>query len=193
MKKLSLFIALLIFAVQFTGCLTVEKKEYHISINKDLSGSGKIIFRNILHQKYGEDDSPQKDFEELISTYIDGDKLESDYSGLKIVKKELFEENGQLCGVFEFQFFNIQDVKLFRYNDQAPFMYYINTFDESYSSSNGYFDESKMPVVFWENNTKDLKLITSVAGEVSDEDTTYVSLLDEFKNYKKLGRMKNSK
>ena len=38
------------------------------------------------------------DFTELISTYIDGDQLETDFEPAVVKSKRLFEEGGMLCG-----------------------------------------------------------------------------------------------
>jgi hypothetical protein len=95
----------------------------------------------------------------------------------------LFEENGYLCGEVNLTFDSLSSVNLFQFDKQSPYMSYVNSYSETYVESNGTYDENVMPVVFWNKNIKELYLKTQIT-EV-DEDTGFVSLIDNYRNWKK--------
>lgn len=186
MKHLLSFISLLLFAMLIlNGCLTLELKEYKIEIKSDKSGSGYFKFINILSHNYSGEDSLDSDFSELINDYLQGSKLEEEMPKLKIKSKKLIEEDGKLSGIVEFEFDHINDIGLYQYNDESPIMYFVNVWNENYVESNGKYDSEIMPVIFWEKDTKEIELKTTIAGEVDPDDPAYISLLDYYKKWKR--------
>lgn len=153
----------------FAGCLGVEKKEYTIKLKGGESGTATIKYINIFSNDDNEKDVSFKDFGELVSDYLEGNKIEQDFPGIRDVKKRIFIENNTLCGEITFAFDSLSHVKLFRYED-GPYMYYVNTGSspsEKFEVSNGTFGGEKMPVIFWNKNTNDFQFRTLVTEDVT--------------------------
>ena len=151
------------------GCLGVEKKEYSFKLKDGQSGTATIKYINIFSTDDNEKDVSFKDFGELVSDYLEGNKIEQDYSGIRDVKKRLFIENNTLCGEITFAFDSLSHVKMFRYED-GPYMFYVNSGSspsEKFETSNDTFGGEKMPVIFWNKNTKDFQFRTLVTEDVT--------------------------
>jgi hypothetical protein len=172
---------LLATALLASGCLTCEYKEYRLKLNDDGSGEGVIRYVNIMANVTSEDESAEADFKELVSDYLNGTMIEEEYPEAIIRSKTLKEEDGVLVGEVEVEFSSLMAIKLYQYDEQSPIMHYIGSLNESYDASNGFFDEDMMPVIFWEKDARDLHFNTSVAGEPEPGDTTYISLLELYK------------
>jgi len=182
MRKLIIIIPLLILFI--TGCLTTEKKEYKFKINKDGSGEVTITYLNLISQKDEGRDVSFKDFAELISDYYEGNKVENDYPGSRMISRRLFEKNGVLNGEFVLKFDSLKTFKLFQYDNNSPFMFHVDAFSETYVESNGDYNSEIMPIVFWDKNTKELYIKTQVT-DLTYDDTSYVSLIDQYRKWKK--------
>lgn len=174
-KTLLLYSLFAIFAANLIGCLTYEAKEYSFTLKSDNSGSGKIKYINIMRT---EDSAVtiESDYQELISTYLKGNKPEDELLGVKNVKKRLFEEDNQLCGELTFDFDDITNLKFFNYKNKV-WAYNMNSSgfglfggSESYFSSNGTFGGETTPVIFWDNNQKEFEFKTTVSQ--NDKKTT---------------------
>ncbi|MCK4676917.1 MAG: hypothetical protein KAT48_02185 [Bacteroidales bacterium] len=183
MKNLAVT-SLLILAVTFlfSGCLTVEKKEYIFELTGENSGRLTIKYYNILSMKDDTTDVSGEDFQELLSDYVYGSVIEEDYPNATNIQKEFYEENGVLCAKITLDFNDLAAVRLFRYKEDSPFMLNLGNLlqSESYNNSNGYYGGEIMPVVFWESTLSKLSLITVITPP--DEST--VSLLDNFLKWK---------
>ncbi len=129
------------------------------------------MYRNILSQDDDKKDVSFKDFGELVSDYLNGDKLEKNYGNIRNIKKRLFVENGVLCGEMTFSFDSLSQAGLFQFDDDSPFMLYLeqSTFgsDEKYIESNGFYNEDVMPVVFWKKDVKEMKLVTQLLDDTT--------------------------
>lgn len=176
-------ILLIFLAICLCSCLTIEKKEYTFEINEDGSGSLRIKYINILSMKDDTVNVTQSDFQELISSYIEGDQMEQDYPDAVIRSKRIFEEGGVLCGEVIMDFNNLRSVGIYQYDLNSPYMFNISSFleSESFVSSNGEYGGDIMPVVFWPNTLSRLKLSTSITSP----DETTLSLLDEYSLWNK--------
>jgi hypothetical protein len=153
----------------FVGCLGVEKKEYTIKLKDGQSGTATVKYINIFSNDDDEKDVSFKDFGELVSDYLQGDKIEKDYPGIRDVKKRLFIENNAVCGEITFAFDSLSQIRLFRYDD-GPFMFYVNSGSspsEKFDSSNGKFGGEVMPVIFWNKNVKELHFKTLVTEDAT--------------------------
>ncbi|MBI5324704.1 MAG: hypothetical protein HZB41_05445 [Ignavibacteriae bacterium] len=184
MKNLFNMILVLIIGLIFiNGCLTVEKKEYKVKITGPNSGKGTIKYINIVSQKDDGKDVSMKDFAELITDYIEGDKIQNDFPGIKNVNKRIFEEKGVLCAEFTFDFDSLHRIKLFKYDKDSPYMLLVKESfnNEEYVESNGEYNINNMPIVFWNKNTKDFSWKTKVATD----STNIISLLDQYKSWEK--------
>lgn len=181
-KKAGLFICFSALIALFTSCLTIEKKIYTFEMNDNNSGTLTIKYENIMSIKDDNADVSEADFDELIADYINGNKIESDYEGVVVKSKRLFEENGMLCGEVIIEFTDLTSVGLFQYDPKGPFMFNIGSFfdSESYLSSNGEYGGDVMPVIFWPKNLKTLTLTTLTTSP--DEST--VSLVNLYRNWK---------
>ena len=180
--KIKNFIVLLFISVLISSCLTVEKKEYRFDLTGKNSGILTIKYINILSIMDEEEDVSENDFEELITSYIEGDEIEKSYPDAKGIKKRLYEENGVLCGEVSMEFDNLADVGLYRYDKKSPLMFYINSVlgTESFLTSDGTYGGDTMPVVFWKSKQKEIFVITTI----TKPDETTVSLLDEYNTWR---------
>jgi len=188
MKRIIIYCFGLFLLLLFSGCLTVEKKQYTVEFTGKNSGKLTIKYINIMSMPgYDEEedyDASSTDFEDLVQSYIIGDRIETDYPLAKNITKRIFEENGQLCGEVTMEFDNIGEIRFYQHNKKSPIMFNIsNAFDgELYDSSNGVLgNEDYMNVVFWNKSEKKLMLTTSITAP--DEET--VSLLDYYNSWKK--------
>ncbi len=180
-SKFNLFLVFFL-ALVVSSCLTVEKKEYTFELKDNHSGTLTIKYINIISMKDDTADISESDFDDLISTYLEGDQIKNDYKDAVVRSKRLFEEDGVLCGEVVIDFNDLKSVGLFQYDNKSPFMLNLGSFSdtESYLNSNGEYGGEIMPVVFWQKSLKTLTLTTSV----NSPDETCVSLLDEYNNWK---------
>jgi len=181
-KTMFHLVCLLIIALLVNGCLTVEKKEYTFELTGENSGKLTIKYINIMSIKDDTLDVSEEDFNELITSYIDGEQIEENYKGATVINKRLFEENGVLCGEVIIEFNDLAGVKLYQYDNKSPFMLNIsNTLDtEAHEKSNGEYGGEIMPVIFWSNKLKKLNLTTII----TKPDNTTISLLNKYYNWK---------
>jgi hypothetical protein len=183
-KNLSKLIIVFSIAVLFSGCLTSEYKEYRYEINNDGSGTGSIKFVNLISDQSDEEDSSYSDFDELIESYLMGDAFENENPALQITGKQIFEENGELCGLVEFSFTNMTDIGFFRYEDCdcSPLMYYRKELTEKLVESNGdsFAENDVLPVIYWKPDTRSLYLKTLLI----DDKLNSISLLQIYRDWK---------
>lgn len=185
MKKHGLLIiAFAFFAFMLSGCLTVEKKQYTYEITGKDSGKLTIKYINLLGSEDDSTYSTEEDFNELIDSYLYGDKIEKSYPGATNIQKRLFEENGMLCGEVTMDFPNLATSHLYQYDKNSPIMFSVSQSldSEEYLESNGTYGGEKMKVIFWPKGTKKLTFTTKVSGTDS-----YVSLLSDYKLWRKKG------
>ena len=182
MRNIRPLISIILLAFIFTGCLTVEKKEYTFQLKDNNSGTLTIKFVNIMSMKDDALDVSQGDFEELVKNYVEGNEIETDYDKALVRSKRLFEENGVLCGEVVIDFENLASVGLYQYDSKSPLMFNVGSFldSETYLTSNGEFGGEVMPVVFWPKSLKTLSLTTYI----TDPDETTVGLLTEYNEWK---------
>ncbi len=178
MNRLLGFLLVLSTAALFSGCLTVETKEYLIKLKNGQSGEATIRFINILSESDDTTDITQEDFQTLIETYVRGNKLERDNPGFRNVKKRLYEEKGVLCGEITFTFDTLSAVRLFKFDKDSPYMYYASNplSSETLVETNGILGELWMPVVFWKKDAREFYVKTKVTSEARFR----MSLLKQF-------------
>jgi hypothetical protein len=176
MKKLVRFFMLVAAtSILFSGCLTVEKKEYTFEFTGDNSGILTIRYINILSIMDDDMDVSESDFDELITTYLYGSSIEEEYPLANVVSKRLYEENEMLCAEVVIEFPDLAAAKLHQFNKDSHYMYALCQClnSESYLSSNGSFGSTEVPVVIWPAGSQKLELVTSV----TEPDETTLSLL----------------
>lgn len=178
----SQFFVFLALALLITSCLTAEKKEYTFLFTGINSGTLTIKYINIYASSIDSASQVTGDFNDLQSNYIAGEKIDLDYPGATKIKKRLFEENGQLCAEVTMDFPDLASARLYQYDKKSPIMFCVNTaFDtETYLESNGHYGGDYMPVVFFDGESKVLKITT----KISEPDSLSVSLLNEWKRNK---------
>ena len=181
-RNLTILFILLITSSIFTGCLTIEKKEYSFEMTGKNSGKLTIKYVNIMSSEGDSLQAVNADFDELTSSYMMGDKLQNDYPNTTNIQKRLFEENGVLCGEVTMSFPNLAAVKLYQYDTKSPFMLSLGFLDsETFAESNGKHGGDVMPIVFWDKKLKKLTLATNVTKP--SEKT--LSLLEKYNRWKK--------
>ena len=151
-----LALALIAILSLVPGCLIVDTKEYHITLKSGGSGEARIVFNDI-----------QSD--QLIDLYLHGSQLERDNPGYKNVEKHLYEKDGKLNGEVTFAFDSLAVMRLFRYDNDGPLMYFVGSplSSEVMVETNGTFGRDWMPIVFWPKGTKDLYIKTRVVSQGS--------------------------
>lgn len=151
-----------IMSLATSGCLTAERKEITFWVKPDGSGSGRILFRDIVSVPEDTNDASVTDYTELVDNYLKGRKFEEYYPQYTNFKKRLFEQNGKLNGEVTFDFGHYEDVGLYRYLDRGPWMYHVGMQSEfgveRYDTSNGSMGGQMMPVVFWPENTTEFRI-----------------------------------
>ncbi|MCX6600356.1 MAG: hypothetical protein NT025_02190 [bacterium] len=178
MKKIAAFIMLAAVAFLLGGCLGVEKKEYHFTVNPDGSGSGVIRYVNLVSNddNSGTDEAKNvsfKDFAELVSDYLEGTKFEEDHPYLKVTSKRLLEESGALVGEVTFTFASLDSVGFFRRAqcDCCPVLYFnkTETGDETVTETNGRLVEgvASSPFIEWEGNAREFVFKTTALSDLS--------------------------
>jgi hypothetical protein len=183
MKPLtSLTLAALASMTLLVGCLTVESKEYHITLSTDHSGQATIKFINIMSEADDSVDISDDDFQQLIEFYLNGNELEKENPGFQNVKKRLFQENGVLCGEISFRFDSLEAVRVFKYDKNSPYMYAVGSplSSEQYVESNGKLGRDWMPVIFWPSDTREMYIKTKLLSEA----TFQQSLLKNFEAWR---------
>lgn len=179
MQRLLFVLFILLVILELPSCLTVESKEYHITLNPDHSGEAVIKFINIMSEADDTVDISNDDFHQLIDFYLQGNQLEKENPGFHNVKKRLFEQDSVLCGEITFTFDSLGSVRIFKYDANSPFMYAVGSplSSEQYVESNGMLGRDWMPIVFWPKDSRDLYIKTKIVSEVS----FHRSLLQNYK------------
>lgn len=157
---------LLLLAVVAGGCLTAERKEIIYTINPDSSGTGRIIFHNLMSSEEEGNDVSLRDYQEIVGNYLKGTKFDDFFPELQNKQKRIFEENGVLNGEVSFTFSHYEEVGLFRYNGQGPYMYHVGSkadyATEQFESSNGDLYTPRLPVVFWPDTATVFRIVSTI-------------------------------
>ena len=165
------------FLILFTGCLTVEKKEYIIELTDGTSGTLTVKYYNIMSQPDDGKDVSLEDFGILVDDYLNGDKVNENFPNTTILSKELFEADGMLCGKVVLKFNALKDVKLYRHHGKGPYMWNIfYSFSETLETTNGEYNENQFSSIFWPGNTKTFKISTISTENVAKN----ISLLKQY-------------
>jgi hypothetical protein len=169
-----------------SSCLTCETKEYTFALTGKGQGILTIKYNNIFSKNNDEEltarEELEKDYDELINDYMQGDQLLSAFPEAKLISRRLFEENGKLNGEAVYQFSTIGQVHLFQTDAKGPYMYLLNSFSfETVLSSNGKQGPEYFSVIYWANKLKTLNFTTSI-DEVDEFST---SMLPVWKSKKR--------
>lgn len=182
MKKL--LPILLLIAAFSVGCLNVQNKTYTFKLNPDGTGSGSIFFYNIHSSDEEERDVSFKDFGTLVTDYLEGQTFEGENPDWTITKKDLFEQDGVLCGKVEFTFSNMGAAKLYRTADCncAPILLLPGAIDETLVEHNGTgVALGDAEVIEWAADTKEITYKTEVTSDVEN----VRNLVEQYNNWKK--------
>jgi len=181
MKKILPII--LLFAALSVGCLNVQHKTYTFKLNDDGTGSGSIFFYNIHSSDEEERDVSFKDFGTLVTDYLEGQTFEGENPDWTITNKDLFEQDGVLCGKVEFTFSNMGAAKLYRTADCncAPILLLPGAIDETLMEHNGEgVALGEAEVVEWKPDVKEIMYKTEVTADTEN----VRNLVDDFKAWK---------
>jgi len=179
LNKLSILAIAVLASFLLTSCLTCEKKEYSIEFTGKGAGKFTIKYLNIMSKKDKEDltaeDEAKADYQEILEKYIGGDEVEKGFPDAKMVEKKLYEEDGKLCGKISFTFTDVSQVKVYKYDKDSPYQYYMSSLgSETYFSSNGSKSPDFFPVINWDKSAKVMNLTTTV-NEPTKETTSLLS------------------
>lgn len=169
MKKLVPLILLL--AALSVGCLNVQNKTYTFKLNPDGTGTGSIFFYNIHSSDEEERDVSFKDFGTLVTDYVEGTTFDDENPDWTITKKDLFEQDGVLCGRVDFTFSSMGSAKLYRTADCncAPILLLPGAIDETLTEHNGNAVAlGSSEVIEWAADTKEITYKTEVTSDVEN-------------------------
>ncbi len=168
-RPLFLILALVAIFVPVPGCLIVETKEYHITLKDGGSGEARIVFNDIQSETDDTVDVSKSDFDQLIDLYLHGSQFERDNPGYNNVEKRLYEKEGKLNGEVTLAFDSLAVMRLFRYDNEGPLMYFVGSplSSEVMIETNGTYGHDWMPIVFWPKGTKDLYIKTRIVSQGS--------------------------
>lgn len=179
-KRIIILFFILIITLGLVSCLTCEKKEYVFQITGNNTGKLTIKYINIFSSLIDSTEEIQSDYEEMIGMWLKGEKLERDFPTAIKVKKRLFEEDGLLCGEIVMEFDDLSKAGIYRYMNRGPYMFNmssVNDDGENFHQTNGEFGGDKMPVIFWPDDFKTLRVTT----KISVPDSSCVSMLKLWK------------
>lgn len=183
MRKIGLFFVILALGLITTSCLTVEKKQYTFEFTGKNSGKLTIKYINIMSIVDSAGYTENIDFNDLLDNYLNGNKINEQYPTAKNITKRLFEENGVLCAEVIMDFPDLESARLYQFDKKSPYMFHASSVDgETYAESNGTYGGDVMPVVMFPSKMKKLTVTTNISQPADD---TYVSLLNEFRKWKK--------
>lgn len=175
MKNVLNSLLILLVGLFISSCLTTETKEYKFTIKKDGSGSGTVKYINIVSQEDEEEDVSFSDFGELLDDWLKGSSFDDENPNFTVVSKDIYEENGVLCGEVNFTFDNLKDAGFLKFDncDCSPLLYYLGSLSETLDETNGkYHDDSdanfEFPVMSWSGDTKEITFKTIVTDDLSD-------------------------
>lgn len=180
MKNLiNLTVLVALTAMLFSGCLTVEKKEYTFELTGENSGVLTIRYINIMSIMDDGNDVSDADFDELVTSYLYGSEIEDEYPLANVVSKRLYEEDDMLCAEVVIEFPDLNSVKLHQFDKNSGYLYALCQClnSENFLNSNGSFAGTDVPIVMWPAKTKKLELITSI----TEPDDTTVSLVYNYR------------
>jgi hypothetical protein len=178
-----LFLLMAVSVCIMSSCLTVEKKIYTFEFTGKGSGTLTIQYYNIMSIVDSAGVTEIEDFDELLSDYINGDKINYSYPDADNITKRLYEQDGVLCAEVKMDFKNINAARLYQFDKKSPYTFYVSSVDgESYIESNGSYGGDFCPVAMWSPKMKKLVITTSVS---KPSDDSYVSLIKEYRKWKK--------
>lgn len=96
------------------GCLKVAEMEVRVRPRPNGTVAGEVIYRGLYSALDEDSVTLAEDYQTLVSEYLEGDALESDLPDWKLLKRELFEEQGKLCGKLTFEAATAEAVGLYR-------------------------------------------------------------------------------
>ncbi len=152
MKKL-FFLPLLFL---FSGCLVVEKVHYRIVMDNEMKGNVEVTFYNIRSDAIGNKEF-QEDKKNLFEYALNSSEFISEMAGegKHITSRKLFEKEGKLNGVMNYNFDDISRVEGIRFQD--GFYFLTMQVEDSIVTTNGEVvktDEYKR--IMWKAETKEM-------------------------------------
>lgn len=158
--------------VVFSGCLTVQEKEYRFTLNSDGSGEGVITYIDLVSEEDEGKNVSFKDFGELISDYYEGTTFEDENPNYTVTEKKLYEKDDMLMGEVHFTFSSLDSIGFYtdRSCNCSGIMYYMGSLSETLLETNGkYLGENQdFPMIVWKAGTKEFSFKTQVKEDMSD-------------------------
>lgn len=105
---------LLMSPMMLQGCLKVAEMEVRVRPRPNGTVSGEVIYRGLYSSLEEDSVTVAEDYQTLVDDYLEGDALEADLPDWKLLKRELFEEQGKLCGRLVFEAASAEAVGLYR-------------------------------------------------------------------------------
>ena len=191
-KRILRFLVFILVPISLAGCLTCERKEYTFQLTGENSGKLTIKYVNIFSSLIDSTGELSADYDEMVNLWLKGEKLEKDFPQATNFKKRLFAEDGVLCGEVVMEFDDLSKVNLYRFQNKGPFMFSlsgVNDDGETFSQTNGEFGGEKMPVVFWNEDARQLSFGTKIATP----DSSCVSMLQQWETKQQAYQLRDLK
>ena len=161
---------LVLLGITICGCLTPEYKEYRFTVNEDGSGKGSITYYNFVSEQEEGEDVSNGDFVMLINDYLYGTNFETENPTFSVIRKDVYERNGELCGIVEFTFEDYLAGDFEKYDEEnIEINYFLDDITEEIVDANGEFSsgEDALPIVEWASGTSDFYIRTLVKKDMS--------------------------
>lgn len=174
MKKLLPALLLLLF---LPGCLTFKTVEYTITVNKDLSASGVVIFRGI-GSDVADPEQRKLDLEGLVEYGLKSTDFINDRraEGRDIKSRKLYVDNGLLVAEIGFSVKKVSDIEGIYMNEE--YIYVDVDPDSQLNSANGEINTyGGGSQVLWKKGPGKLSFAVSV---YTDDQWTPFSLTQEY-------------
>ena len=179
MKKNFLFVSvgLMIF---FNGCLTFKTVEYQITVNKDLSAKGKVIFWGV-GSDVADNDQRKLDLESLMEHALKSEEFIKDRAseGKKVLSRKVYVKDGLLVGEIEFSTKHVGEIEGIYVNEKNIYVD-VDKASELVGANGEIVEYGGGKQILWKKGANLMKYSVSV---YSDEDFKAFSLLDEYKKY----------
>lgn len=113
----------------FSGCLTFKTIEYELTVNKDLSAKGKVVFKGI-GSDVADNEQRQLDLNGLLDYCFKSKQFVEDrkQEGRIVTNRKLYIQNNLLVGEIEFSVKSIGDIEGFYENDDYLYIDISNEF-----------------------------------------------------------------
>lgn len=192
----SIFVLLLLSTITLTGCLQSSKQVYTFELTNENEGTLTIDIYDIHSNVYQDSEEKDKNIKDDFITFIDslhnGAKFENNFPNALLVSKSFYPSENKLCAKYIFKFSNKEDVYLYKFEKDGPYLYYYRGNGDQSSlitygtepdpaNTNGILGTNKLPIVYWANGTTKFILTYLTSSETGTENINLLKMYNKWK------------